>query len=155
MVIPIDEDIPSPGTENPCGFDILFHQEGNLRINYWTDKNGWWIKELDIWGNMKRIATAYGKTVKILVQSPGHYEFTYLPNEAVMQVKTTGAIAMVIAPGEGIIWGGAGLQDETYIFDTTDPNNWVLKSYSLDKLVGNEDFDPNWTEVCEYFRGDE
>ena len=146
MVIDMgEEDIPWPGA--PCGgINILIDVEGYLRVNYWTDENELWIKELDIYGTVKHTATANGKTVNILVQGPVHYEYTYTPDTVVMLSKGTGTTSMITAPGYGKIWGGAVNMVETYTFDA---NNWDLLDYSLDRLVGN--LDKDFTELCAYF----
>jgi hypothetical protein len=147
----INEDIPSPGNENPCGFFILLHQEGNIRINYWTDENGNWIREFDIFGNLKRIATAFGKTIDLQIQGPIHYEYTYLPDEFIMHVKGIGTAVLITVPGYGRIFSGAGQFAETYVYDT---KTGELISHSVDKTTGNQNIDPMWTNICAYFRGD-
>jgi len=149
-IIPVDD---SGETNIPCEFVTIYHQWGYFRINYLFDQNGQLIKEIDIWGTLKQTITApdTGKTVDVQIQGPGHYEFTYPEeNVIVMKVSGTGTSSLITAPGMGRIGPGGGVNMvETYTFDTTDPNNWILKSYSLDKLVGNTN-PHDWTTFCEY-----
>lgn len=157
MVIPIDAtylwSASDPVDPSPCGFDLIFHEDGNWRINYWTDENGWWLREFDIYGNVHRTGSAVGgdKTVNIIVRGQMKYEVTYLDDTATVVVKSVGAQALTVAPGLGVIWGGSGLILETQTFDISDPEQWVLISYSVDKDTRDGNYD-DFTELCGYLR---
>jgi hypothetical protein len=150
-VIPIDDSGPWPVQH--CAFLINYHTWGNFRINYWLDQNGQLTKEIDILGNLKQTMTApdTGKTVNVQIQGPTHYEFTYPEeNVLVMKVIGTGTFSLMTAPGDGRIGpGGGGKMVETYTFDISDPNDWILLKYSLDNVVGNTN-PGDWTKFCEY-----
>ncbi len=105
IVIPVDEYMYS-GTDNPCGFEHVVHDTGNLRINYWLDDNGRVTKEIDIWGNLKRTLSANGKTLRVLIQGPMIYTAS---SEDEIIIKWPGTGMLITAPGYGHILGGAGL----------------------------------------------
>ena len=69
-------------------------------------------------------------------------------NIAVVEADSMGAIALTPALREGVIYDGAGHIVETYTYNISDPDDWILISYSLDKVVGNTDY--SFTELCDY-----
>jgi hypothetical protein len=151
IVTPVDWFYTWPADENPCGFDLIFHQYGNLRINYWTDEKGWWVREIDIYGNLAMTQSAGDKSLNILVKGPAHYEFAF-PSENILVLRTVsnGPDALTPAPGQGIVGGGVGHIIYTSTYDITDPDNWILLSDHLDFAVGNLKFDS--IEFCDYLR---
>jgi hypothetical protein len=154
VVVPLDVIVPWYATapDNPCGFDIYFHQWGNFRVNYWTDEMGRWVKEIDIYGNLKLIAGAGGNTIDIFVMGPVHLETTFPEeNVAIVVSHTEGPSLMVTIPGIGKIWGGTGNLIETFTYDTNNPDEWILTGYSQDKLTGTWDWE-DFSPVCDYLR---
>jgi len=140
-VIEVDETSIWPAAENPCGFDMVFHDYGKLRANWWVDENGAITHSIDIIGNLKEEITANGKSVNVQFQGP--IQTTYIENGYI--IKYIGAANIVTVPGYGKIFGGGGRIVYTFLFD---PDTGEV-SYTLDKQVGNINWD-DFTLLCEY-----
>ncbi len=148
-VFEIDYSYTCPANEymncwNPCNFDIQMHDYGTWRANVWTDEIG--THEVDIVGAMKRDWSANNKTVNIQGQGPVFYTYEYYPDRTEVYSKFAGANVIVSVPHYGRIWGGGGLEIETY---SVTPDWSELIYYNLDKMVGNL-IEGDWGPVCAY-----
>ena len=128
------------GDDNPCGFDLAFHDYGKLQVNWWLDENGVTTHSIVIYGNRKEEVTANGKSANVQFQGP--VLTTYIENGVIN--KTVGANSIITVPGYGKIFGGAGQILETILVDPVTGE----VSYTLDRQVGNIAFD--FGPLCEY-----
>ena len=129
--------------DNVCGFDVLFHDYGNWRVNYFYDKSGQQIKEVDIYGNLKTDIMANGKSVNSQYQGPAHFEI--IGNMAIE--KDTGVKGTITIPHYGKVVGGAGLSMYTY---TIEPDgSWANQTLVKDTthIIWTTEA---WMKVCEY-----
>ena len=133
------------GADNPCGYDLVIHEWGDLRIHYWFDKDGNLTRELDVMGNIKRTMTANDKTLDFQVHGTSSYTIEYQEDIEIYTYKTTGTYSLVTVPGEGIIYGGAGLVVDVYTYD----KNTGIWSYNVEKSTGNFNFD-DYSQLCAY-----
>jgi hypothetical protein len=125
----------------------MVHDYGTLRIHLWFDENDQLIREIDIYGDVKRDVSANGITLKEENSGPVFtYDIQYLEDRVVATVKATGAQYIINIPGHGRVYGGGG--QEIYTF-TWSPDWEDLISVTTEKEVGNLTWD--WDIICEYF----
>ena len=128
---------------NPCGFDVGIHEYGTFRVNYWLDEDGQLTRELDIFGNMKLVLSAHGKTLKLLYQGPAHW--SYSENKVIL--KVTGTNAVYTVPGYGKVDGPAGLWIASWDIDP-ETGEWI--NFEVEKWVGSIDYVSKPNPICEY-----
>jgi len=128
---------------NPCGVDIVFQVEGEVRAHYWEDENGVFKFGVESYGSMRGKISANGKTIGFRMQGPIIYQFE--DNEWI--VKLAGANWLYTAPGYGNVFGMSGLLIEHTIID---PATGEVIDHWVEKLVGNVNWD-DYSEMCEYF----
>ena len=129
--------------DNPCGFNIGIHEYGTFRENDWFDKDGQLTRELDIFGNMKLVLSAHGKTLNLLYQGPAHW--SYSENKVIL--KVTGTNAVYTVPGYGKVDGSAGLWIASWEIDP-DTGEWI--NFVVEKDVGSIDYVSEPNPICEY-----
>ncbi len=105
VFIPIDETFLIPGDENPCGFDIVQHVEGRLKLTFNPDKPDLLFAEGDhIHGtftnpeNGKSISYIGANRLSISTSSDGTSVIATL----------TGLQGRITAPGEGLVTADVG-----------------------------------------------
>jgi hypothetical protein len=128
--------------DNPCDFDIVVHEYGTFRGNYWIDDNGQLTRAMDIYAGLKQTLSAHGKTVNMQIQGPIHYD-VISENHFIM--TSVGTNSLITVPGYGKIFGGAGQIVEEIKFD---PTTGEVLDVILSQ-VGNINFD-NFSAVCKY-----
>lgn len=145
IVIPVDNYWTwyASDFDNPCGFDIEFHDYGNFRANYWLDENEKLTHEIDIYGNLKQVASAHGKSLNIQLHGPAQY--TFFDNKVI--AKITGP-EMLTIPGYGWFDGWVGLQILTWEIDPI-TGEWI--NFKAEKLAGHFSGDVDYSPLCSYF----
>jgi hypothetical protein len=144
-VIQVDDSWIWSGSDadNPCGFDIGIHEYGTYRVNYWLDEDEQITREIDIFGNMKLVMSANGKTLNVLYQGPAHWVYS----EDKVVLKVTGTNAAVTVPGYGKVDGSAGLLIITWDIDA-ETGEWI-NGIEV-KWVGSKDFVSEPNPICAY-----
>lgn len=128
--------------ENPCGVDLVYKVEGEVRAFYSDDKNGDYKFGFESYGSMRGQVSANGKTIGFRMQGPIIYHL--VDNEWI--IKLAGANWLYTAPGYGNVFGMSGLIIEHITFD---PVTGEVLDDSIEKLVGNINWD-DFSAMCEY-----
>jgi len=136
-----DEEIDYTGPlDNPCGYDITDHVYGTLRLQYFFNEGRSLITGHAIFGPLKEIWSANGKSVNVQISGP---VFEIDLSETVLIQSYKGTDVVITVPGSGRIFGGSG--NFTYKFDSsTEP--WTL--IEIVKAAGTASWD--WDPVCTY-----
>jgi hypothetical protein len=139
-----------PAAENPCGFDIIKHNYGTSRGNFWLDDAGFLTKEIDTFGNMRLDYIVNDKIVNEQIQGPVMYalKYDFPANRAWVTWKMVGTVSLTTIPGYGIVRGGGIQWVGIDTFDITNLNDWKYLGTEMVKQVGG--FVSGWAKVCAY-----
>lgn len=105
VFIPIDETVLIPADENPCGFDILRHLEGRVKLTFSPDNPDLAVAEGDhLHGSF--INPENGKSVSFIVAN--RVSFSTSSDGTSITVTITGLQGRITAPGEGLVAADVG-----------------------------------------------
>ncbi len=99
-----------------CAFPISVHETGLLMDKKWYDDQGALAREMYTYAGNIYYLTANGKTVT--VKNSGTIKFSYVSSFET-QVTITGQSWVWMIPGMGIVSGTVGMQDLSYIYNTS------------------------------------
>jgi hypothetical protein len=100
VFIPIDETFLFPGDENPCGFDIVQHIEGRVKLTFSPDNPDLLVAEGDhLHGSFTNPEN--GKSISFIVAN--RVSFSTSSDGTSITVTITGLQGRLTAPGEGLV----------------------------------------------------
>jgi hypothetical protein len=106
-VIPVDDTAYAVKASARCGFDILLHTEGTIRITEFTDRTGEPRASLTVYPGLTYtfINQATGKSITSVSPDPEHV--TINPDGS-FTMRVTGLIMHWVVPGQGVLGADAG-----------------------------------------------
>ena len=138
---------------DPCDIALTYTARGYLRINQWFDESGEILREMDIYGTVHQsISGSNGNSVNVQLYGPGFYTYDYSGNTVTVYAKSTGAQEKITIPGMGTVFGGAGNSTIAYVYDDTDPTNWIFLYSYIVRPNDYLDFS-HWDIICSYLGG--
>jgi hypothetical protein len=126
--IPIDFTIvlPAGSEDNPCPFDVTFHNQGTVLLTTYLDSTGTPVRQLVRSGHFLETYSANGKQISSHSPSVEHVDLT--TNTEVI----TGNQRHFIVPGVGIVYAQAG----RFVKDLSDGS--LISVSGLNTLPGAE-----------------
>jgi hypothetical protein len=145
--------LPVGDPDNPCNIPLTMTQDGVIRVNLWLDASGRLTHEIDIYGTFKRwISGTNGNTINVQLYGPAIYSAVWTENTVLFTVTGLGATQIFTIPGYGRVHGGGQNGASTFLFDTSDPDNWVFLEEHVIRSAGNVNWG-GWDIICGYLGG--
>ena len=106
-VIPVDDTGYAVKASARCGFDILLHTEGTIRIIEFTDRDDELRRSLTVYPGLTYtfINEATGKSITSVSPDPEHVTFN---PDGSFTMRVTGLIMHWVVPGQGVLGADAG-----------------------------------------------
>jgi hypothetical protein len=105
VFIPINETVLIPGDENPCGFDIVGHFEGRVKLTFSPDNPDLLVAEGDhLHGSFTNPEN--GKSISFITAQ--QISFSTSSDGTSITVTITGLQGRITAPGEGLVTADVG-----------------------------------------------
>lgn len=100
-VIEVDDTGYAPKSSARCGFDILLHTQGTIRITDFYDRDGNLTRSLVVYPGLTYtfINAATGKSITSVSPDPEHYSFN---PDGSFTLVVTGLIMHWVVPGQGV-----------------------------------------------------
>ncbi len=117
-VIEVDDTGYAPKSSANCGFDILLHTEGTIRITDHYDGDGELVRSLVTYPGLTYtfINAATGESVTSVSPDPEHYTWNA---DGSFTIVVTGLVMHWVVPGEGVLGADAGVLVITVAADGT------------------------------------